>query len=108
MQRAGLRQRTRPGVSAAAVRHVLTMMCNQLDSALRCVQSGARCTVCPYQSDAACVRRCQDCQRPVQAAEQILQQQLQNFQARLQRCAERCQDQAQVGADWMYINSSSS
>jgi Eukaryotic protein of unknown function (DUF842) len=42
------------------------------------------------------VCRCQECQRPVAAAEQVLQQQLQGFQARLQRCAERCQDEAQV------------
>mmetsp|Transcript_6672 Transcript_6672/g.19210 ORF Transcript_6672/g.19210 Transcript_6672/m.19210 type:complete len:144 (+) Transcript_6672:116-547(+) len=39
--------------------------------------------------------RTEQCQQPVVVAQQMVSEQLQQFQTRLQRCAQRCQDLAQ-------------
>lgn len=53
----------------------------------------ARC--CDSASSSAELQHCLSrCQAPAQQAEQIVNQQLKDFQERLQRCAVRCQDEA--------------
>lgn len=57
-------------------------------------QCMAKC--CDTADDTGALQSCcHDCERKVQLAEKTVQLQLNDFQARLQRCIQRCQDVAQ-------------